>query len=137
MPSQPSMRAANSGTRHIHNGSTLPGSLNLLQISCAVADSRSSSSLIDILRTSPKLLPNTSRASRVAWSCTFSPGYASELNPDEFVWNHLRQQGVSKTPLRQDESLRKRVESDLAEVKSRPKLVRSFFRAVSVAYTAD
>jgi transposase len=28
----------------------------------------------------------------------FLPGYAPELNPDEFVWNHLRQQGVSKTP---------------------------------------
>src|ERR1700730_315558 len=67
----------------------------------------------------------------------FLPGYAPELNPDEFVWNHLRQQDVSKTPLRQDESLRKRVESDLAEVKSRPKLVRSFFLAASVAYTTD
>jgi transposase len=67
----------------------------------------------------------------------FLPGYAPELNPDEFVWNHLRQQGVSKTPLRQNESLKKRVESDLAEVKSRPRLVRSFFRAPSVAYTTD
>jgi transposase len=67
----------------------------------------------------------------------FLPGYAPELNPDEFVWNHLRQQGVSKTPLRQNESLKKRVESDLAEVKSRPRLVRSFFCAPSVAYTAD
>ena len=67
----------------------------------------------------------------------FLPGYAPELNPDEFVWNHLRQQGVSKTPLRQDESLKKRVESDLAEVKSCPRLVRSFFRTPSVAYTTD
>ena len=67
----------------------------------------------------------------------FLPGYAPELNPDEFVWNHLRQQGVSKTPLRQNESLKKRVESDLAEVKSRPRLVRSFFCAPSVAYTPD
>jgi len=30
----------------------------------------------------------------------FLPGYAPELNPDEFVWNHLKRQGVSKTPLR-------------------------------------
>jgi hypothetical protein len=29
----------------------------------------------------------------------FLPGYAPELNPDEFVWNHLRQCGVSKKPL--------------------------------------
>ncbi len=67
----------------------------------------------------------------------FLPGYAPELNPDEFVWNHLKRQGVSKTPLRRDESLRSRVHADLAAIKSRPALVRSFFRAPSVAYTRD
>lgn len=67
----------------------------------------------------------------------FLPGYAPELNPDEFVWNHLKRQGVSKKPLRRDESLRGRVEADLAAIQSRPALVRSFFRAPSVAYTID
>ena len=65
------------------------------------------------------------------------PGYAPDLNPDEFVWNHLRQKGVTKTPLRQDESLRDRVERDLAGIKARPALVRSFFHADSVAYILD
>jgi transposase len=67
----------------------------------------------------------------------FLPGYAPELNPDEFVWNHLKRQGVSKIPLRRDESLRTRVQSDLAVIQSRPALVRSFFHAPSVAYTRD
>ena len=67
----------------------------------------------------------------------FLPGYAPELNPDEFVWNHLKRQGVSKTPLRKDESLRSRVQSDLARIHARPALVRSFFHAPSVAYTRD
>jgi transposase len=67
----------------------------------------------------------------------FLPGYAPELNPDEFVWNHLKRQGVSKKPLRRDESLRGRVEADLAAIQSSPALVRSFFRAPSVAYTID
>jgi transposase len=67
----------------------------------------------------------------------FLPGYAPELNPDEFVWNHLKRQGVSKTPLRRDESLRSRVHADLAAIKSRPALLRSFFHAPSVAYTRD
>jgi transposase len=67
----------------------------------------------------------------------FLPGYAPELNPDEFVWNHLKGQGVSKKPLRRDESLRSRVQTDLAAIKSRPALVRSFFHAPSVAYTRD
>jgi transposase len=65
----------------------------------------------------------------------FLPGYAPELNPDEFVWNHLKNQGVSKTPLRKDESLRSRVQADLMAIQSRPALVRSFFHAPSVAYT--
>ena len=67
----------------------------------------------------------------------FLPGYAPDLNPDEFVWNHLRQKGVSKTPLRQNESLRARVEADLAAIHADPPLVRSFFRAPSVAYIMD
>ena len=67
----------------------------------------------------------------------FLPGYAPELNPDEFVWNHLKRQGVSKKPLRQGESLRSRVQADLDGIRARPALVRSFFRAPSVAYTMD
>lgn len=67
----------------------------------------------------------------------FLPGYAPELNPDEFVWNHLKRQGVSKTPLRKDESLHARVDADLAAIQSRPALVRSFFHAPSVAYIRD
>jgi transposase len=67
----------------------------------------------------------------------FLPGYAPELNPDEFVWNHLKRQGVSKKPLRRNESLRARVIADLDGIKSRPLLVRAFFRAPSVAYTTD
>src|SRR3990172_2817905 len=65
------------------------------------------------------------------------PGYAPELNPDEFVWNHLKKQGVSKKPLLQNESLRQRVNADLLGIQSRPSLVRSFFKAPSVAYTTD
>lgn len=67
----------------------------------------------------------------------FLPGYAPDLNPDEFVWNYLREKGTSKKPLLKNESLRKRVETDLAAIKALPGLVRSFFRAPSVAYVTD
>jgi transposase len=67
----------------------------------------------------------------------FLPGYAPELNPDEFVWNHLKRQGVSKKPLLKNESLRQRVSADLLDIQSRPHLVRSFFKAPTVAYTTD
>jgi hypothetical protein len=59
------------------------------------------------------------------------------LNPDESVWNHLRQNGVTKTPLKQNEQLKDRVEKDLAQIKRSPRLVRSFFRAESVGYIMD
>ena len=64
----------------------------------------------------------------------FLPPYAPELNPDELVWNHLKKQGVSKKPLKQNESLRERVESDMNAIKQRPALIRSFFLEPSVFY---
>ena len=65
------------------------------------------------------------------------PAYAPDLNPDEFVWSHMKKNGVSKKPLKQNEALRDRVEADLLAIKANPELVRSFFRAESVAYTND
>ena len=67
----------------------------------------------------------------------FIPPCAPDLNPDEFVWQHAKTNGVSKKPLKQNESLKERVKSDLAAIKSNPKLVRSFFHAPSVAYAKD
>jgi transposase len=67
----------------------------------------------------------------------FLPGYAPELNPDEFVWNHLKTNGVSKTPLHQGESLHRRVESDLHKLKRDRRRLRSIFQAPSVAYISD
>ena len=66
----------------------------------------------------------------------FLPGYAPELNPDEHVWRHLKQNGVSKKPLCKKESLRHRVVHDLARIKRKPRLVRSFFNHPDVAYAA-
>jgi transposase len=67
----------------------------------------------------------------------FLPPYAPDLNPDEFVWAYMKTNGVSKKPLRKNESLKERVECDLAKIKGDRRLVRSFFGANSVAYTND
>src|SRR5437667_306966 len=67
----------------------------------------------------------------------FLPPYAPDLNPDEFVWSHMKNNGVSKKPLKQNESLRKRVENDLTAIQQDRKLVRSFFCAESVVYAKD
>lgn len=67
----------------------------------------------------------------------FLPPYAPDLNPDEFVWNYLKGTGVARKPLRKDESLKVRVEADLAKLKKDRKLLRSFFMADSVVYASD
>lgn len=67
----------------------------------------------------------------------FLPPYAPDLNPDEFVWSYMKSTGVSKKPLKQNESLRERVEHDLNTIYSSKILVASFFSAKSVAYTND
>jgi transposase len=67
----------------------------------------------------------------------FLPPYAPDLNPDEFVWGYMKTNGVSKKPLKQNESLRKRIEEDLSKIGNSRKLVRSFFCAKSVVYAKD
>ena len=67
----------------------------------------------------------------------FLPPYAPDLNPDEFVWNYMKTTGVSKKPLKKNESLRARIEEDLATIYRDAYLVASFFLAESVVYTAD
>jgi len=50
---------------------------------------------------------------------------------------YAKTNGIAKKPLKQNESLRERVEMDLAAIKFNPALVRSFFKAPSVAYAGD
>ena len=65
------------------------------------------------------------------------PTYSPDLNPDEFVWSHMKNNGVSKKPLRKNESLQARIDEDLNNIKAKPELVRSFFGAASVVYAKD
>jgi len=67
----------------------------------------------------------------------FLPPYAPDLNPDEFVWQYTKTNGVAKKPLRRNESLKERVTQDLANIKANQNLVRSFFMAESVVYAKD
>jgi transposase len=65
------------------------------------------------------------------------PAYAPDLNPDELVWSHMKTNGVSKKPLKKNESLKDRIEEDLLQIHQNPALVRSFFCAESVVYARD
>ena len=81
-----------------------------------------------------KLVAKYVESTRGRLELHFLPPYAPDLNPDEFAWSHLKQNGTSKKPLHKNEALRKRVETDLAAIKQDKRLVRSFFKAPSVSY---
>ena len=67
----------------------------------------------------------------------FLPCYAPDLNPDELVWSHVKRTGTARRPLHKGEKLRDKIETQLAKLKQLPRLVRSFFKAPSVAYIGD
>jgi transposase len=64
----------------------------------------------------------------------FLPGYAPELNPDEWVWQHVKTNGIRATPLKEDESLLQRVRADLRKLARFPHLLRSMFKAPPLQY---
>jgi len=66
----------------------------------------------------------------------FLPPYAPDLNPDELVWNQMRNIGTSKKPLKKGESLMNRAILDLESIKRNKKLVRSFFEEKTVSFAA-
>ena len=84
-----------------------------------------------------KLVATYVAACRGALELHFLPPYAPDLNPDEFVWQYAKTNGVAKQPLKKNEALKARVQRDLADIQAKPQLVRSFFDATSVAYAKD
>jgi transposase len=67
----------------------------------------------------------------------FPPGYAPDLNPDELVSSHVKRTGTARRPLQKGEKLRDKIEAQLAKLQQMPHLVRSFFKAPSVAHISD
>lgn len=67
----------------------------------------------------------------------FLPGYAPDLNPDELVWSHVKRTGAARRPLQKGEKLRAKIEDQLLRIQKLPSLIRSFFKAPSVAYIGD
>lgn len=66
----------------------------------------------------------------------FLPPYAPDLNPDELVWNHMRNIGTSKKPLKEGESLMNRAHKDLQSIKKNKRLLKSFFQESAVSFAA-
>lgn len=66
----------------------------------------------------------------------FLPPYSPELNPDEWVWNDLKNNGVGRMSITGPEHLKHHVVGHLKHMQRAPWLVRSFFQAPTTKYAA-
>ena len=64
------------------------------------------------------------------------PPYSPELNPDEQVWNHLKNHRVGKQAIAGPDHLKRAVLSHLRKMQKLPSLVRSSFRMPETVYAA-
>jgi transposase len=65
----------------------------------------------------------------------FLPPYSPELNPDELVWNDLKNNAIGRKVITGPQQLRGEVLSFLRSLQKLPERVRSYFRAPTTAYT--
>ena len=61
------------------------------------------------------------------------PGYSPELNPDEQVWNHLKE-GLGKTALKTKEECIDFIRSKMKSLQKMPEAVKGFFRLHDTSY---
>jgi len=66
----------------------------------------------------------------------YLPPYSPELNPDEQVWNHLKNRGIGKEPITGPTQLERLTLSHLRKVHKLPALIRSFFTMPETVYAA-
>ena len=66
----------------------------------------------------------------------FLPPYSPELNPDEHVWNDLKNNGIGRMLVAGPDDMRRKVISHLKFLQRNPVLIQSFFQAPTTAYAA-
>jgi transposase len=66
----------------------------------------------------------------------FLPPYSPELNPDELVWNDVKNNGVGRALIHSPKDLTAAVVARLRHLQKSPQIVRSFFRAPETSYAA-
>ncbi len=64
----------------------------------------------------------------------FLPPYSPELNPDELVWNHVKNHRIGKQSIKGPDDLKMKVLSCLQSLQRLPDKVKGFFREPHVRY---
>ena len=66
----------------------------------------------------------------------FLPPYSPELNPDERVWNDLKNNSIGRQMITSPEDLKHKVLSHLRSIQKSPDRVRAYFQNETTAYAA-
>ncbi|MDW7761939.1 MAG: transposase, partial [Acidobacteriota bacterium] len=66
----------------------------------------------------------------------FLPPYSPELNPDEYVWNDLKNNGIGRKIIHDPNQMRRDVLAHMRSLQRSPNLIKSFFQSPSTAYAA-
>jgi transposase len=64
----------------------------------------------------------------------YLPGYSPELNPDELVWNHVKNQTIGKMTIKGPGQLKSVVHSAMQSLAKMPHVIRRFFLAPDLRY---
>jgi transposase len=64
------------------------------------------------------------------------PGYSPELNPDEWVWNNVKNTRIKRVVSHSQDDLKSKAIGALRRLQKMPELIRSFFRDPDLAYIA-
>jgi len=74
------------------------------------------------------------RSTRGKLQLFFLPPYSPELNPDELVWNHLKNHGIGKRVIQSKDELKSRVLSHMRALQRTPGLIRAWFQHPKTSY---
>ena len=69
-------------------------------------------------------------------SLFFLPPYSPDLNPDEFVWNDIKNNSIKRKNIHTKEDLKSAAISRLRHLQKKPDKVRSFFLAETTKYAS-
>lgn len=67
----------------------------------------------------------------------FLPPYSPDLNPDEWVWNNVKNDRIARTVIMSKDDLKAKAISALRRLQKLPGIVRGFFRDPKLAYILD
>jgi transposase len=87
--------------------------------------------------TSPKELRDFVRAHRAKLRVFFLPTYSPELNPDEQVWNTIKDKMVARQGVTDKKHLKRAVRSAMRKLQQNAELIKSFFMLPETQYAQD